>query len=228
MQKSIINISTQHLIAVVLLVSLPTLFMACGSKPWSNQSSIGFESSLTEETSLEQEIRSVMEKGISLEERKRQVPVIEAAFARKTTPERARNLAALCYIKTLSTPFTPFDMAEIALAETGGHALSSGSTSTKGAIGVWQLMPSEARNHGYTPTEMRNDEKCAEAAVRALLSKLEVAGGKMDLAKKYYCGVGPQADAYLLKIKNIRKDLLAELATSGAKLAMSSRDSITR
>lgn len=228
MQKSIINISIQHLIAVILLVSMPALFMACGSKPWINQSTAALEVSIAEESSLEQEIRSIMEKGISLEERKRQVPVIEAAFAKRTTPERARNLAALCYLKTLGTPFSPFDMAEIALAESGGHALSSSSTSTKGAIGVWQLMPSEARNHGYTPAEMRNDEKCAEAAVRTLLSKLEIAGGKMDLAKKFYCGVGPQADAYLRKIKAIRKELLADLAVSGEKLAMSSRDPIVR
>lgn len=161
----------------------------------------------------------MMEKGIPLEERKRQVPVIEQAFASRSTPERARNLAALCYLKTLGTPFTPLDLAEIALAETGGHRLSSKATSKRGAIGVWQLMPGQAQSHGYTPAEMRNDEKCAEAAVRTLLEKLQMAGGNMDRAKKLYCGVGPQADAYLKKVQAIRRVLLAELERSNEKLA---------
>jgi len=189
MSKSIITISTHHLIAVVLLVSLPVLFVACSNgRSWYSAAEPAAEKT-PHETSLDQEIRSVMEKGISLEERKRQVPVIEAVFAKKTTPERARNLAALCYIKTLGTPFAPLDMAEIALAETGGHALSSRATSSMGAVGVWQLMPSQARIHGYTPEEMRDDEKCAEAAVRALLSKLEMADGKWTLPRSTTVGV---------------------------------------
>lgn len=207
------------LTAGIILFWIPVLFTACSKTPQPAASHAALDHDLSE-TSLEREIRSVMEKGISLDKRKIQVPVIEVAFARQTTPERARNLAALCYFKTLGTPFTPLDLAEIALAETGGHNLSSKATSNKGAIGVWQLMPKQARSHGYTPADMRNDEKCAEAAVKTLLSKLEIADGNMDRAKKFYCGVGPQADAYLLKLQEIRRELREELSSNRAKVAM--------
>ncbi len=163
------------------------------------------------ESSLEKELRTIMEKGISLDERKAQVFAIEQEFRKKTSPDRARNLAALCYFKTLGTIFTPFDLAEIALVESGGHRLSSKATSYMGAMGVWQLMPSQARHHGYTPEEMRDDEKCAEAAVRTLTQKLERAGGDLQKAKRLYCGRGPQADAYLKKISAVREILTANL-----------------
>ena len=207
------------LVAGILLFWTPVLFMACSKGPQPAASHASLDNDLRE-TSLEKEIRSVMEKGISLEERKRQVPVIEIAFSRLATPERARNLAALCYFKTLGTPFAPLDLAEIALVESGGHNLSSKATSAKGALGVWQLMPKQAKSHGYTPTEMRNDEKCAEAAVRTLLSKLDIADGNMERAKKFYCGVGPQADAYLVKLRATRQALLEELDRSRAKVAL--------
>ena len=169
-----------------------------------------------------------MEKGVAIEDRKLQVPVIEAAFAKVTTPERARNLAALCFTKTLGTPFTPMDLAEIALAETGGHQLSSKATSSMGALGVWQLMPKQARSHGYSPEEMRDDEKCAEAAVKTLASKMEMSGGNLDKAKKFYCGTGPQAEAYLRKIRKIRKELHEAMAQTGQKFAMSSCEPSTK
>lgn len=223
MKNSRITISTHYLIALLMFVSLPLLVVACSNSRWYVPEETASAKHMPE-THLDQEIRAVMEKGIALEERKRQLPVIEAAFARLTTPERARNLAALCYIKTLGTPLTPLDMAEIALAETGGHALSSRATSPKGAAGVWQLMPSQARSHGYDPEEMRDDEKCAEAAVRTLLGKLEVANGKLDLAKKFYCGIGPQADAYLRKILRIRRELQEALAAAGSTVAMQTAD----
>lgn len=210
--------------AVITLFWLPVLFMACSSDPRPAASHASLDSNL-KETSLEKEVRTLMEKGISMEDRKRQVPVIELAFARLTTPERARNLAALCYLKTLGSPFSPLDLAEIALAETGGHSLSSKATSSMGAIGVWQLMPRQARSHGYSPEEMRDDEKCAEAAVRTLLSKLDMANGNMDKAKKFYCGTGPQAEAYLRKIRSIRTTLLSEMKRSNAQLAMNQKDS---
>jgi Transglycosylase SLT domain len=172
------------------------------------------------ETCLEREIRQLMEKGVTIEDRKQQVPVIEAAFAKITTPERARNLAALCFTKTLGTQFTPMDLAEIALAETGDFKLSSKATSPMGAVGVWQLMPKQARIHGYSPEEMRDDEKCAEAAVKTLDSKMEMANGNLDKAKRYYCGAGPEADAYLRKIQKIRKQLRQAMNRSNQKLAM--------
>lgn len=224
MPKQIIKQKLSCVLAITTLFWLPALFMACSSEPRPAASHAALDNNF-KETTLEKEVRTLMEKGVSLDERKRQVPVIELAFARHTTPERARNLAALCYLKTLGSPFSPLDLAEIALAETGGHRLSSKATSSMGAIGVWQLMPRQARSHGYSPEEMRNDEKCAEAAVRTLLSKLEMANGNMDRAKKLYCGTGPQAEAYLRKVRSIRSALQADLKRSTAQLAMNQKDS---
>ncbi len=182
------------------------------------------------DSEIDREIRRVMEKGINLEVRKRQVAAIAAAFSRYTMPERARWLAALCYLKTLGTSFMPMDLAEIALAETAGHGLSGKVVSQKGALGVWQLMPYRAKSHGYTPEEMENDEKCADAAVRELASKLEMAKGNMTKAKKFYCGVGPDADAYEVRRRQFRKEILQELERQGQRQAtisrsMSERDS---
>jgi Transglycosylase SLT domain len=160
------------------------------------------------DSELDQEIRRVLEKGINLEERKSQVPAIAAAFSLRTDPKRARWLAALCYLKTLGTPFKPIDLAEIALVETGSHGLSGKAVSSKGALGVWQLMPCRAQSHGYSPEEMENDEKCAAAAVRELASKLIMAKGDLVKAKKYYCGVGPEADQYEVKRRQFRKEIM--------------------
>jgi len=166
---------------------------------------------VTRESELDREVRRVMEKGINLEERKSQVSAIAAAFSRYTFPERARWLAALCYLKTLGTSFMPMDLAEIAMAETAGHGLSGKAVSVKGALGVWQLMPHRAKSHGYSPEEMENDEKCADAAVRELASKLEMAKGNLTKAKKYYCGIGPDADAYETRRQQFRREILEEL-----------------
>ena len=171
------------------------------------------------DSELDREIRRVMEKGINLEERRRQVSAIATAFARRTEPQRARWLAALCYLKTLGTSFMPMDLAEIALAETGGHGLSARAVSRKGALGVWQLMPSRAKSHGYAPDDMEDDEKCAAAAVRELLSKLEMANGDIVRAKKLYCGVGPEANAYEAKRRQFRREILDELTKSGSQAA---------
>ena len=120
----------------------------------------------------------------------------------------------------------PFDLAEIALAETGGHYLSSRAVSGKGARGVWQLMPDRARSHGYSTKDMLDDAKCAEAAVCELYSKLVMAQGDLELAKTYYCGQGPQADAYLKKIRDIREKMVAGLNRQSNKLALA--ESTTR
>jgi hypothetical protein len=172
------------------------------------------------ETPLDRQIKAFLEKGISMGERKRQVAAIEAAFARRTTPHRSRQLAALCFTKTLGTSFMPFDLAEIALAETGGHNLAAAAVSSKGALGVWQLMPGRAKSHGYSPADMGNDEKCAQAAVRELRSKLIMAQGNLERAKKLYCGQGPQADAYLKKIRLVRQEMLGDLGRQTELLAM--------
>lgn len=161
-------------------------------------------------------------------ERKRQVAAIEAAFARRTTPHRSRQLAALCFTKTLGTPFMPFDLAEIALAETGGHNLSADAVSSKGALGVWQLMPRRAKSHGYSPADMENDEKCAEAAVRELFTKLSMAQGNLERAKKLYCGRGPQAEAYLKKIRTVRREMREHMDRKPELLAMEDSGTRTR
>lgn len=166
------------------------------------------------ETDLDQEIRLVMENGANLEERKRQVPAIAAVFARRTEPQRARRLAALCYLKTLGTPFMPIDIAEIALAETGNHGLSGKVISLCGARGVWQLMPYRAKSHGYSPEEMENDQKCADAAVRELACKLIMANGNLARAKKLYCGAGPEARAYEVVCQKCRREIMESLGDS--------------
>jgi hypothetical protein len=156
-------------------------------------------------------MRRVMENAMNLEKRRRQIPAIVAAFARRTDLQRARRLALLCYQKTLDTPFMPLDIADIALVETGSHGLSARVVSPMGAMGVWQLMPSRARSHGYSPSDMENDENCAEAAVRELLTKMKMARGSLRRAKKLYCGVGPQADVYEVKRLRFRREILREM-----------------
>ena len=155
---------------------------------------------------------------ISLIQRKKQRAVIEFAFSRRTSPERAHQLAAICFDKTYGTVFMPFDLAEIALAETGGYRLSARAVSSKGALGVWQLMPYRARSHGYSPKDMLDDAKCAEAAVCELYTKLDMAQGDLERAKRFYCGQGPQANAYMKKIRTIRQEMIAELNLQGNML----------
>lgn len=143
--------------------------------------------------------------------RKKSISAIYTAFARRTTPARAQWLAEICYEKTEGTKFTPLDLAEIALAETGGHRLSSRAVSSKGALGVWQLMPERALSHGYSPSDMRDDEKCAAAAVKELREKLSMAKGNLPRAKRLYCGIGPAAAAYDKVRKRYRAEILAEM-----------------
>jgi hypothetical protein len=142
------------------------------------------------------------------DERADQLQAIQIAFSRRTDPKRAQYLAELCYRKTLGTVFTPLDLAEIALTETGGFHLSNSAVSHKGAVGVWQLMPSRAKSHGYTARDMRDDDKCAEAAVLELQTKLRMARGDKIRAKKLYCGVGREANAYEVKRRRFRLEIL--------------------
>jgi len=151
-------------------------------------------------------------------ERQNQLPAITAIFARHTSRERASRLAYLCYETTLDTPFKPIDLAELALAETGGHSLSSHAVSSEGALGVWQLMPKRAKSHGYDPAEMKRDEKCAAAAVKELQTKLRMADGNLQKAKRLYCGTGPQARHYEQKTQKFRRAIMAKMAiTSSVK-----------
>ena len=145
-------------------------------------------------------------------ERQRQLPAIVSVFKQRTSQERANRLAYLCYETTIDTPFKPIDLAEIALAETGGHGLSGKAVSSRGAVGVWQLMPVRARSHGYAPAEMNRDDKCAVAAVKELKTKLEMAGGNLAVAKRLYCGTGKQARDYDVKIRKYRSEILGIMA----------------
>ena len=146
-----------------------------------------------------------------LDGRRKQVSAISVAFARRTTPERAKWLAEICYRSTRGTKLMPVDLAEIALAETGNYKLSSRAVSSKGAMGVWQLMPGRAVSLGYRPSDMRDDEKCAAAAVKELKEKLIMAKGNLSLAKRFYCGMGPAAMAYDKIRKRFRAEILREL-----------------
>lgn len=218
-----------HLIMRKFLIYVPCLLLlaACENAPV-KKADQSISTTVSTETPLDREIKTMLEKGVSMGERKRQVAVIETAFKRRTSPERARQLAALCFTKTLGTPFLPFDLAEIALAETGGHNLSAAAVSSKGALGVWQLMPKRAMSHGYSPSDMENDEKCAEAAVRELYTKLEMAQGNLERAKKLYCGQGPQADYYLRKVHVVRQEMLNELERQSERVAMGDTETRTR
>ena len=179
-------------------------------------------------TSLATEPSILDSSSVSTIQRKKQQSVIESAFSRRTTPERARQLAGICFTKTTGTVFMPFDLAEIALVETGGHRLSSRAVSAKGACGVWQLMPARARSHGFSSKDMLDDSKCAEAAVCELYTKLDMAQGDLERAKKYYCGQGPQATAYMKKIRAIRQEMMVELNLQKDKLALANVDFIVR
>lgn len=171
------------------------------------------------ESGVDLEVRRLMDQGIELDERKRQARAIATVFSRRTNTERAHWLASLCYLKTLGTDFMPLDLAEIALAETGSIGFNPKAVSPKGALGVWQLMPYRAESHGFTPDEMTDDEKCAEAAVRELATKLDMARGNLRRAKKLYCGVGPEADAYEVKRRRYKQELLQELRAPLSVLA---------
>lgn len=162
-------------------------------------------------SNLDREMRQAAEKDANLDERRRQLPAIISAFAKRTSLHRAQKLAVLCYLKTLDTRLMPIDLAEIALAETGNYGLSGKAVSYCGAMGVWQLMPSRARSHGFDPAEMVDDEKCAEAAVRELLLKIKMAKGNLKKGKKFYCGVGPQANAYEIVRIRFRKEICQEM-----------------
>jgi hypothetical protein len=206
---------------LIYLLSCLLLLTACENAPF-NRVEIQSTTSLTPEPSL------LDSNTISLIQRKKQQTVIESAFSRRTSPERAQQLAAICFDKTIDTVFMPFDLAEIALAETGGHRLSARAVSAKGARGVWQLMPSRAQSHGFSSKDMLDDDKCAKAAVCELYTKLEMARGNIERAKKYYCGQGPQANAYMKKIHIIRQEMLAELNLQSDKLALAEATSAIR
>jgi hypothetical protein len=222
-------IMRNHLLylANILLIVITCTLAGCENAPM-KKTEAPPAATISTETPLDKEITRLMEKGIAMSERKQQLPAIEAAFARRTTAERSRHLAALCYTKTLVTPFMPRDLAEIALAETGGHRLSSAAVSSEGALGVWQIMPRRARSHGYTAADMKNDEKCAEAAVRELRSKLEMAQGNLERAKKLYCGQGPQATAYLQKLRHIREEIEQHQTSERKTIAMDEQGSRIR
>ena len=62
--------------------------------------------------------------------------------------------------------------------------------------------------------------------MRELFAKLAIAQGNIEKAKKLYCGQGPQADAYLKKIRLLRQEMQASAGRETKLLAMD--DSGTR
>ena len=178
-----------------------------------NQASFAVDTEITTPQSIAREAarRKKLAQDMDRLERQKQLPAIVSVFRKWTSQERANRLAYLCYESTLDTPFMPIDLAEIALAETGGHGLSGKAVSSRGAVGVWQLMPVRAKSHGYAPAEMKLDEKCAAAAVKELKTKLEMADGDLAVAKRLYCGTGKQAKAYDVKIRQYRSEILSKM-----------------
>lgn len=183
-----------------------------------NQASVSMNPETVAAVSRANQVETVkqQEKEKDRIERQLQLPAITSIFARHTSRERANRLAYLCYETTIGTPFKPIDLAELALAETGGHSLSSHAVSSEGALGVWQLMPGRAKSHGYTPAEMKKDEKCAEAAVKELKAKLAMAAGNLQKAKRLYCGTGPQAREYEQKTQKYRRAIMAKMGKTSA------------
>jgi hypothetical protein len=179
-----------------------------------NQASFAVDAEISTPQSIAREAarQKQLEQDMDRLERQKQLPAIVSVFRKRTNMERANRLAYLCYETTLETPFKPIDLAEIALAETGGHGLSGKAVSSRGAVGVWQLMPDRAKSHGYAPAEMIRDDKCAAAAVKELKSKLEMADGDLAVAKRLYCGSGRQARAYEVKIRQYRSEILGKMA----------------
>jgi hypothetical protein len=74
---------------------------------------------------------------------------------------------------------------------------------------------------------MENDEKCAEAAVRELMNKMTIADGNLDKAKKYYCGIGPQANAYEVKRREFRREILEGLEKQRQNVAAEPKSTLT-
>ena len=179
-----------------------------------NQASFAVDAEISTPQSVAREKarQNKLNQDIDRLERQKQLPAIILTFKKRTNHDRANRLAYLCYETTLETPFKPIDLAEIALAETGGHGLSGKAVSSRGAIGVWQLMPVRAKSHGYAPADMERDEKCAAAAVKELKAKLEMASGNLAVAKRLYCGGGKQARAYDVKIRKYRREILGNMA----------------
>jgi len=58
---------------------------------------------------------------------------------------------------------------------------------------------------------MKQDEKCAAAAVKELRVKLAMADGNLHKAKRLYCGAGPQARQYELKTRKYRSQILTKM-----------------
>ena len=201
---------------IPLLILAFLLFIAVTN----NQASVSMNPEAAAPAQTREELTKNRQKMQDRAERQKQLPAIASIFARHTSWDRAYRLAYLCYETTVGTPFTPMDLAELALAETGGHSLSADAVSSEGALGVWQLMPNRARSHGYKPSEMKKDEKCAEAAVKELKSKLEMSDGNLQKAKRLYCGAGEEARLYELKIRKYRRMIMTKMAmmqTSGSK-----------
>jgi hypothetical protein len=61
-----------------------------------------------------------------------------------------------------------------------------------------------------------------------LYTKLEMAQGNLERAKKLYCGQGPQAEYYLRKVRKVRQEMMVELDQQTQRLAMDDDGTRTR
>jgi hypothetical protein len=55
-----------------------------------------------------------------------------------------------------------------------------------------------------------------------------MAKGNMIKAKKFYCGIGPGADAYEVRRRQFRKEILEELSKAGEKPSLNAPNNIER
>jgi hypothetical protein len=47
-----------------------------------------------------------------------------------------------------------------------------------------------------------------------------MAQGNLERAKKYYCGQGPQADAYMKKVREVRREMMSDFDRQNEKIAL--------
>lgn len=98
----------------------------------------------------------------------------------------------------------PILWASIAVAESG---CNSEAVSSEGAQGKWQVMPSWKKKPGFEFYAGRNshldDAKNFKAAQKVMKIKLAVAKNNKWLAVERYCGAGPDARAYVAKVRRI-------------------------
>jgi hypothetical protein len=115
-------------------------------------------------------------------------PGMGGGFAPQPTPDILA--AATAASKKYGIPLAA--MLAISGAESR-HDMSA--TSSSGAKGAWQVIDSTARRYGYSPQDMRDPVKNADAAAQEFKMDLEASGGDYSQAMAAYnMGAGRMAD----------------------------------